>query len=83
MTRLARASDPQTSVAAAEKVPKFAWTHEHAIEHAMWRPMIAPELAKLTGLSIEQVCRRLPYMKDKVELSGVERDGYREWRRVV
>lgn len=77
---LARSTDPATSHAAAKRAP--VWTHEHAIEHALWRPMIAPEIAKCTGLSIEQVCRRLPYM-DKVELSGVERDGYREWRRVL
>lgn len=87
---LARATDHATSHVAATKAARFIWNHETAILGALWRPMIASELAKLTAMSVEQVCRRLPELEKagKVRLTGAERpnaggNGMREWERVL
>ena len=57
----ARNSDPQTSQDAARAFRgKPCRNHYLLILGVMHRPMTGREIAKLTGLSMEQVCRRLP-----------------------
>lgn len=82
---IARSRDPETSHAAARRARYFAPSHAEQIAGVMWRPMIPLEVSKLTGLSIVQIDRRLPEMQrdGQVELTGIEREGFREWRRIV
>jgi hypothetical protein len=54
----ARATDPQTSKAAAARA-SHAPSHQEAILGVLWRPMTQFEIARLTGLSPEQVHKRL------------------------
>lgn len=55
----ARATDPETSKAAAKSMRAHAMSHQEAILGVMWRPMHQFTIAKLTGLSPEQVHKRL------------------------
>ena len=82
---LARSSDPDTSKRAAVRMRGHPCrSHWVAIHGCMWRPMTGKEIAKLTGLTFEQVARRLPEMQTRGEVrpTGNERDGAREWERV-
>lgn len=82
----ARTTDPATShVAAAAMRGKNARSHYVAIIGCLWRPMIPPEIAKLTGLSVVQIDRRRAEMIERkaVRLTGKERDGYQEWERII
>ena len=86
--QLARATDPATSHAAAAQSRAFAWDHRTAILGCLWRPMIASEIAKLTGMTVEQVCRRLPELEKDglVKLTGIERKNamgraFRKWEK--
>lgn len=81
----ARATDPATSHHAATRAKAFAWSHRDRILGALWRPMIPPEIARLTGLSIVQVDRRRKELLEAgdVTLTGQERDGFEEWTRVL
>lgn len=80
----ARADDPPTSHAAAARMRgKACRSHYVAIIGVLWRPMIPPEIARLTGLSIVQVDRRRKELLDlgAIRLTGEVRDGYQEWER--
>ena len=85
-----RASDPITSVMAGEQALHFAGSHCDRIEVALRNEpgMTAKDIATTTGLSVEQVCRRLPEMEGKtaavVQFEGDDlvRDGYRVWAAV-
>ena len=54
----ARQADPQTSKDAAARA-SHAPSHQQAILGVLWRPMTQFEIAKFTGLSPEQVHKRL------------------------
>lgn len=82
---LARTTDPAVSHAAAARAKRWIPTHEEQILGVMWRPIIASEIAKCTGLTVVQVDRRMPELQaaGKVRLTGRERDGFREWEPVI
>lgn len=84
----ARASDPGTSLAAAESSALFAGAHKDRILVALNRfgYCTAHEIAQVTGLTVVQVDRRLPELKRDclikvATLAGedVVRDGFRVW----
>ncbi len=80
----ARNTDPNTSRAAAKRAERFATSHAGRILEALRvQPMTAREISAHTGLSVEQVCRRLPEITGAsvVTRGGLplERDGYRVW----
>ena len=93
MTRLiaplSRNSDPLTSHRAADRAKRFVPDHKSAILGVLWRPMIAPEIGKFTGLSVVQVDRRMPELQAAglVRLTGREREhdgsSFREWAKVL
>lgn len=92
---LVRATDPLSSVMAAERVPKFAPSQCERILAALdvclqtfpEQGATSAEIAAEAGLSIEQVCRRLPDLvkANKVRLlkhnDGADymRSGFRCW----
>lgn len=80
---MARADDPDTSKRAAARFRGKPWrSHYVAIRGVLgMKPMTGKEIAKLTGLTFEQVARRLPELETRGEArpTGVERDGCREW----
>lgn len=82
---LARASDPQTSKAAAEKVSSFASGHRAAILAALEAgPAGQTELARRAGMTVAQVSKRLPDMRRDglIERTGREiAGGECEYRR--
>jgi hypothetical protein len=87
---LARNADPATSHQAAENARAFARDHYALILGVLWRPMIGPEVAMFTGLTMEQVCRRLPELEQlsQVRRTGSTRTGpkgtsCREWERCL
>lgn len=80
----ARRTDARTSHAAAKRAERFQASHAGRVLAALRiHPMTAKEISSHTGLSVEQVCRRLP------EISGVsvmtvgghplERNNFRVW----
>lgn len=80
----ARASDPETSKAAAKAFRgKACRSHYVVILGALWRPLIPPEISKFTGLSVVQIDRRRKELLDlgAIRLTGTVRDGYQEWER--
>ena len=80
----ARATDPDTSKRAAAGFRGHPCrSHYVAITGALWRPMIPPEIAKLTGLDVVQIDRRRKELLDRgvIRLTGRVRDGYQEWER--
>lgn len=66
---LARRTDPQTSHAAADRVPSFKAKHEAAIYGAIFeageRGATAKEIASVTDLTDVQVNRRLSAMGER------------------
>lgn len=82
---MARATDPHTSHKAAERAKVFAPSHAQRIEWAMQLhgDLTAEEIAYWSGLTVVQVCRRLPEASrfKVVTKDGqpVERDGFRVW----
>jgi hypothetical protein len=82
--RLARRTDPDTSLAAAARAKRFAPKHAAAITGVLWRPMIPPEIAKFTGLTVVQIDRRRHELivSGQVRLTGRERDGFQQWERI-
>lgn len=86
--RRARRTDPHTSHAAAQRSARFAGSHAARIlavfQATPGYTYTADELAGVTGLSIVQICRRLPELSEieVVRVGGMdlERDGYRVWR---
>lgn len=88
-----RAHDPGTSVAAAERAALFAGKHSERILAAMARHevMTARTIADATGLTVVQVCRRLPELKRAGRIKAqqvqtaqgpedLEIDGFTAWR---
>ncbi len=85
----ARRTDPATSHAAAHSVRSIASEHHTRIIGALYTPATATEIAAATGLTMVQVCRRLPEMealgiarptgKTRATASGRQS---REWERV-
>ena len=84
----ARKSDPVTSHTAARNADRFANGHKVRIMESLQQgPRTAAGLAAMTGLSVEQCCRRLPELQ-KANLAEVMHDGgvdvvvngYRVWR---
>ena len=81
----ARATDPQTSQDAARAFRgKPCQSHYLLIVGALWRPMVPPEIAKLTGLSVVQIDRRRRELVDRgaIRLTGRVVDGFEQWERV-
>ena len=78
-----RKTDPSTSQKAAERARSFSGGHCLKIlsEFDPGVGLTANELARYTGLTVEQVCRRLPDLEAANELrpTGQERDGFRVW----
>ena len=78
-----RKTDPNTSRKAAERARSFAGGHCLKIlsEFDPGVGLTANELARYTGLTVEQVCRRLPDLEaaNELRLNGQERDGFRVW----
>ena len=85
----ARKSDPVTSHIAAKNAERFAASHAGRIMEALKEgPRTAAGLAAMTGLTVEQCCRRLPELH-KANLAepmshedggDVVVNGYRFWR---
>jgi DNA-binding transcriptional regulator GbsR (MarR family) len=80
----ARRSDARTSHAAAKAAERFQASHAGRVLAALRiRPMTAKEISAHAGLSVEQVCRRLPEIPgvSVMTVGGqpVERDGFRVW----
>lgn len=87
----ARASDPITSVIAGERAALFAGNHYGRILAALddEKSLTAGEMAQATGMSVEQVCRRLPELQARGQVQVVQfegedllRNGYRVWEAV-
>lgn len=85
-----RASDPVTSAAAAERTSKFAASHAGRILAALGLhgAMTAHEIGTKTELTVVQVDRRLPELKELGRVAVAQqngedlvRDGYRVWCR--
>ena len=83
-----RANDPITSVMAGERAARFAGKHYPRILAALndEKALTAGEIAQITGMSVEQVCRRLPELERERQVRVVQfeghdliRDGYRVW----
>ena len=82
----ARASDPITSVIAGERAAMFAGKHYGRILADDEKTLTAGEMAQATGMSVEQVCRRLPELQARGQVQVVQfegedllRNGYRVW----
>ena len=87
--RRARRSDPSTSKAAAKNAERFASTHAGRIlEELRKGPRTARGLSEMTGLTVVQIDRRLPEMKDAGLVETIDDGhgddlrffGYRIWR---
>lgn len=80
----ARRTDPQTSHDAAKAAEKFATTHMGRILSALKAhgPSTPRELECHTGLTVVQLCRRLPEMQRQgyAEPTGEILGGYRVWK---
>jgi len=81
--RHTRRNGPSTSQKAAERARSFSGGHCAKIEKALRQagPCTAKHLSVQTNLTVEQIARRLPDLKDagRVDLTGREIDGFREW----
>lgn len=81
----ARRTDPETSHKAAKNAELFVPSHSLRIEWALelHGDLTAKEIAERTGMTVVQVCRRLPEASrfKVVTKDGqpVERDGFRVW----
>ena len=88
--RLARKTDPKSSKDAALKSIGFRLTHADRIYTVMLdgEEWTAQEIAAKTGLSVEQVCRRLPELIGQYKVERiidsfgwhVLRNGFTVWR---
>lgn len=75
----ARRRDPQTSHKAAERAKTFAPSHAQRIVAVLERGQFtAAEIADESGLTVVQVCRRLPEISEAKPMNE-ERQGYRVW----
>lgn len=79
----ARRKDPTTSHVAAHKARTVAPNHRNLIMAKLTEPMNAYDIARATGLTQVQVCRRMPEL-DELKLAHPtteHRDGIRLWAR--
>lgn len=75
----ARRRDPVTSHKAAERAKTFAPSHAQRIVAVLRNgDFTAAEIADESGLTVVQVCRRLPEISEAKPLNE-ERQGYRVW----
>ena len=75
----ARRTDPITSHKAAERAKVFAPSHAQRIVAVLERGCFtAAEIADESGLTVVQVCRRLPEISEAKPMNE-ERQGYRVW----
>jgi hypothetical protein len=75
----ARRRDPQTSHKAADRAKVFAPTHAQRIVAVLRHgDFTAAEIADESGLTVVQVCRRLPEISE-AKPTDEERQGYRVW----
>lgn len=75
----ARRRDPSTSHKAAAKAKVFATSHAMRIHAALLEGnLTANEIAAVTGLTVVQICRRLPEIAG-IKPLDIERDGFRVW----
>lgn len=88
---LVRASDPFTSIQAAERSVAFSGGHCARILGALklYGPSTALELQSYTGLTVVQIDRRMPDLREAgqakvVQVNGADlaRKGYRVWEAV-
>lgn len=73
-----RRTDPDTSMAAAEKAAPVAAEHKELILGLLLlvkRPMGGTEIARRLGLTQVQVCRRLPELKSAGHIRVAEGEG--------
>ncbi|UXC20162.1 hypothetical protein [Comamonas squillarum] len=86
-----RAYDPVSSHCAAEHSARFADRHVSRIMAALQdeKSLTAGEMAECTGMTVEQICRRLPELERRghtqvVQFEGADllRNGYRVWEAV-
>lgn len=90
LRRRVRAHDPASSVIAAERAAEFAGSHKERILRALREDELSShQIARLSGLTVVQVDRRLIELErersiEVVVVDGEEllRAGYRVWRRV-
>lgn len=90
MLRRVRAHDPASSVIAAERAARFAGGHKERILDAMGDDELSShQIARLSGLTVVQVDRRLPELVRDHRLEVVTQDGvellvcgYRVYRRI-
>jgi len=83
--RRARTGDPGTSKDAARRSLEFSATHAGRVMTALYDgPKGADQIALATGLTVEQVCRRLPDLADQAlaKPTGQEIGGFRVWMAV-
>ncbi|CAN7594115.1 hypothetical protein LJR039_004340 [Pseudorhodoferax sp. LjRoot39] len=89
---LVRATDPLSSIQAAERAPEFAGNHCDRILAAIARVgrtqlgATAAEIGQACGLSVVQVDRRLPELKEAGRVTVLQYEGgdlmrgaYRVW----
>lgn len=72
----ARRTDPQTSKLAAASVMESARAQRERIYWSLLRygaPLNADEIAEREGMTMEQVCRRLPELADPKKDGRIER----------
>lgn len=75
----ARRRDPKTSHKAAERAKVFAPTHAQRIVAVLRHGCFtAAEIADESGLTVVQVCRRLPEIPE-AKPTDEERQGFRVW----
>jgi len=75
----ARRRDPATSHKAAARAKAFAPSHAMRILEVLRdEDLTAQEISQVTGLTVVQICRRLPEIEGAKTLP-FERDGFRVW----
>jgi len=86
-----RANDPMSSLSAMQRSARFAGKHATRIMAALRdeKSLTAGEMAQCTGMTVEQICRRLPELERsgltqvvQFEQADLLRDGYRVWEAV-
>ncbi len=83
--RRARKGDPETSKAAAVKSTEFSATHAGRVMTCLYSgPKGADAISRETGLTVVQVCRRLPDLQARqlAEPTGDQVNGFRVWRAI-
>lgn len=86
-----RANDPMSSLSAEARSARFVGKHNSRILAALHdeKSLTAGEMVQFTGMSVEQICRRLPELERsgltkvvQFEEADLLRNGYRVWEAV-